>query len=60
MNSRITRRKFAGSVLGAAAVAAGVVMLVIAHGDEKAGDETVALFPIVGPRGGGAAVEWRF
>ena len=46
--------------VGAAAVAAGVVMLVIAHGDEKAGDETVALFPIVGPRGGGAAVEWRF
>ena len=46
--------------VGAAAVVAGVVMLVIAHGDEKAGDETVALFPIAGPRGGGVAVEWRF
>lgn len=46
--------------VGAAAVAAGVVMLVIAHSDEKAGDETVALFPIAGPRGGGVAVEWRF
>ncbi len=46
--------------VGAAAVVAGVVMLVIAHGDEKAEDETVALFPIAGPRGGGVAVEWRF
>ncbi|MBW2278790.1 MAG: tetratricopeptide repeat protein [Deltaproteobacteria bacterium] len=46
--------------VGAAAVAAGVVMLVIGYGDDESGEEPVALLPTAGPGGGGVVLDWRF
>lgn len=46
--------------VGAAAVAAGVVMLVVAYGDDESEEAPVALMPTAGPDGVGAVLEWRF
>jgi hypothetical protein len=47
-------------VAGAAIAATGAVLLIVFRDKERADDPAVAIVPIIGADGGGAAAAWRF